>query len=239
MARFSRTAQSSNSCDQPQPQPKRRSIAAEFEPIAEESAKAFQAFTVYRDLPADERSLTTVSERLGKSKSLCARWSAQFRWVERAGSWDSHQDEIRRARMIAERDKIYERQLQHNRIASQALMAPLLALGKRSQTRADAFAEVSTAELTKVATFAARALPGIHQDERKLATAPNETAPKDDSALKITRCEFRWVQGQCTCGHTSDDHYEDPLTATGLTTGTRCTVSNCKCSGFVDADEDQ
>ena len=27
---------------------------------------------------------------------LCARWSSQFRWVERVDAWDEHQDQVRR-----------------------------------------------------------------------------------------------------------------------------------------------
>ena len=85
---------------------------AAYERQPGESAKAYQAFTLYRDLPLEERSLTTVSQRLGKSRSLCARWSTQFRWVDRASAWDNHQDQMRRARRAAEREKMYERQLQ-------------------------------------------------------------------------------------------------------------------------------
>src|SRR5918994_2545612 len=106
----------------------RSSGNSRWDRLNDESTKAFQAFAAYRDLPADERSLSAVSEQLGKSKSLLARWSTQFRWVDRTAAWDSHQDQQRRKRAASEREKMLERQLQQNRIASQALMAPLLAL---------------------------------------------------------------------------------------------------------------
>ena len=72
-------------------QTKPRATAEDFDRLEKEGAKAFEAFTMYRDLPIHERSLATASRRLQKSKSLCARWSTQFRWIERALAWDSHQ----------------------------------------------------------------------------------------------------------------------------------------------------
>ena len=69
-------------------------LAAPFDRLPEEGAKAYQAFTVYRDLPVHERSLQMVSQRLGKNKSLCPRWCAQFQWVDRANAWDSKQDQV-------------------------------------------------------------------------------------------------------------------------------------------------
>src|SRR3954447_16356519 len=149
---------------------------ARFDRRADEGAKAYHAFTIYRDLPVQQRSLAVVSERLGKNKSLCARWSTKFQWVDRANAWDIQQDHIRRTRIAAEREKIYERQLQNSRVASQALMAPLIALVKRTQTNADAFAGTSATELTKLASWAARTLPRMHEEERTLAERPDESA---------------------------------------------------------------
>jgi hypothetical protein len=205
-----------------------------WERLSDESAKAFQAFAAYRDLPVEERSLSTVSEQLRKSKSLCARWSAQFRWVERAAAWDSHQDERRRTRLAAEREKMIERQLQHNRIASQALMAPLLALAKLSQTKADAFAGAPALGLAKAATFAARALPRIHEDERQLTSTADETS--ESRPLRIVGAEFMWVQSACDCGHGWNSH--DQLAGTPGTDAARmpCTVPRCGCEHFVDSE---
>ena len=175
MARSPRTAQRIETTHQDKP----GAGQAQFDRLAKESAKAYQAFTMYRDLPIHERSLAMVSQRLAKNKSLCARWSTQFQWVDRAKAWDSQQDQIRRTRLAAEREKIYERQLQNSRIASQALMAPLIVLVKRTQTNADAFAGTSATELLKAASFAARALPRIHAEERTLAARPDEMTKQE------------------------------------------------------------
>lgn len=56
-----------------------------------ESAKAFEAFKVYRDLGA-KRSITLVCERLDKTRALIGRWSAKYQWVTRAAAWDREDD---------------------------------------------------------------------------------------------------------------------------------------------------
>src|SRR3954454_1328179 len=173
-----------------------RAGQAPFDRLSDEGAKAYQAFTIYRDLPVQERSLAIVSQQLGKNKSLCARWSTKFQWVDRANAWDIQQDQLRRTRTAAEREKIRERQLQNSRVASQALMAPLIALVKRTQTNADAFAGASATELTKLASWAARTLPRMHEEERALAARPDESA-RQDHPIVITGAEFSWVEGRC------------------------------------------
>jgi hypothetical protein len=207
-----------------------RSQPPAWDRLTDESTKAFQAFAAYRDLPADERSLSAVSEQLGKSKSLLARWSTQFRWVERTRAWDSHQDQQRRKRAASDREKMLDRQLQQNRIASQALMAPLLALAKLSQTKADAFAGASAVELTKAATFAAKALPRLHDDERRLTNiADKDNKPEP---LTIVGAEFAWVQSACECGHGWDSH--DQLAVENGSSAMPCMVSHCGCKHFAD-----
>lgn len=53
-----------------------------------ESEKAFAAFEIYRDL-GDERSIRAVVQRCNKSASLIGRWSAAYRWVDRAAAYDN------------------------------------------------------------------------------------------------------------------------------------------------------
>lgn len=58
-----------------------------------ESAKAYEAFSEYRDMGAS-RSLAKVGQKLGKSKTMMEKWSAKFTWVERAEQWDTEQDRL-------------------------------------------------------------------------------------------------------------------------------------------------
>jgi hypothetical protein len=204
--------------------------------LPEEGAKAYQAFTMYRDLPIPERSLQMVSQRLGKNKSLCARWSTQFRWVERANAWDSQQDQIRRTRLAAERDKMLERQLQNCRILSQALMAAPIAFAKRAQTKSDLFASSSATELAKLTHLAARALPRIQHEERTLVARPDEVA-KQEQPLVITGAAFMWVQSRCTCGHGWDSHDQSDPAERGSRPQMVCAVDGCGCKHFHDQDE--
>lgn len=62
-----------------------------------ETAKAFNAFTVYRGLPPHERSLRRAVEHLyGSVISSKLRqfqnWSSKNRWVVRVQAWDDYQD---------------------------------------------------------------------------------------------------------------------------------------------------
>lgn len=69
-------------------------MAREWEKLAGESAKAYQAFTRYRDMgPA--RSTAKVARELGKSKALMDRWSSRHEWVDRAAALDARDDQIR------------------------------------------------------------------------------------------------------------------------------------------------
>jgi uncharacterized protein len=59
-----------------------KSTAAAFEQQNRESNKAFAAFKTYLELGA-QRSLATVAERQGKSKTMIERWSRRFDWPAR------------------------------------------------------------------------------------------------------------------------------------------------------------
>jgi hypothetical protein len=65
----------------------------------DESAKAFEAWTVYRDLGA-ERSLQKASEMYyghGANVGQFERWSRRYGWVERARAFDVEREMVRRS----------------------------------------------------------------------------------------------------------------------------------------------
>jgi len=53
-----------------------------------ETAKAYKAFTIYRDLPTEERSLQKTCEILHKNTTTIRDWSAKYSWVDRAAQHD-------------------------------------------------------------------------------------------------------------------------------------------------------
>jgi hypothetical protein len=71
-----------------------------WEKQRDESAKAFEAFVIYRDLGA-RRSQANVRRVLAEggvsaTPTQTERWSTQHGWVARADAWDREQDRIRR-----------------------------------------------------------------------------------------------------------------------------------------------
>ena len=69
-----------------------------------ETAKAFNAFRLYRDMEPASRSLAKVAEKLGYSAPvMCEGWSRKNDWVSRAGQYDSHVDELKRNQRERER----------------------------------------------------------------------------------------------------------------------------------------
>lgn len=63
-----------------------------------ETARAFEAFSIYRDMGAD-RSLRKVVQRLDKNLTTIGDWSVKYEWVKRAAAWDAEQDRIARIEM--------------------------------------------------------------------------------------------------------------------------------------------
>jgi hypothetical protein len=70
-----------------------------FDREPEESTKAFEAWTIYRDLGA-QRSLQKTAELYYGSRSnvrQLQRWSSRFNWVERARASDVEREMLRRS----------------------------------------------------------------------------------------------------------------------------------------------
>ena len=66
-----------------------RTTLLAFEQQFRESNKAFAAFKTYLDLGA-QRSLASVAERHGKSKTMIERWSRRFDWPARVQAYAAH-----------------------------------------------------------------------------------------------------------------------------------------------------
>ena len=89
-----------------------------------ESAKAFEAFAIYRDMGV-ERSVRKVTQRLNKSLTLIGKWSSAYNWPERARAYDRDLDRQAHAQAVREVRSMTNR---HIRIAMQLQAKALQAL---------------------------------------------------------------------------------------------------------------
>jgi hypothetical protein len=64
-----------------------------------ETAKAYAAFCIYRDLPVESRSLSLAAEKLGRSLSLLEQWSARHEWVIRVQAYEEYLRQIEQTEM--------------------------------------------------------------------------------------------------------------------------------------------
>ena len=67
-----------------------------------ETATAFAAFVLYRDLGLGIRSTGKVAQELGKSTALIHRWSSRWNWVNRCRVYDQELDRMIRERHMSE-----------------------------------------------------------------------------------------------------------------------------------------
>jgi hypothetical protein len=93
-----------------------------------ESTRAYAAFTSYRDLPPNSRSLRAAAESSASGRANLRqyeRWSGQWEWVSRVEAHDAFMDGERRT---AERDAIVDMGRQHAAAAMQLVERGVTAL---------------------------------------------------------------------------------------------------------------
>ena len=83
----------------------------------EETARAFEAFCLYRDM-GPSRSIAKVGKELGKNRVTLEDWSAKYDWVKRAAAWDAEVDRIARQEQVKAIKKMRDR---HAKLASDLL----------------------------------------------------------------------------------------------------------------------
>jgi hypothetical protein len=87
-----------------------------WEQIENESAKAFEAFSEYRDMGLG-RNLRGLSLKVGKAFSLLSRWSGEYDWQARCKAWDKRLDQEKCKRQI---DKIRNMKIRQINLALRA-----------------------------------------------------------------------------------------------------------------------
>lgn len=81
---------------------KKKTVEVEpWERQPKESAQAFEAFAMYRDMGVS-RSIRKVAHNLNKAVTTLAEWSSKHEWVKRVAAWDAEQDRIARNELMAE-----------------------------------------------------------------------------------------------------------------------------------------
>ncbi|MDO4281339.1 MAG: hypothetical protein Q4C56_06880 [Peptococcaceae bacterium] len=79
-----------------------KSDAKPWEQRPDETAKAFEAFCLYRDMAPAERSQANLVKRYGKSARSVDVWSRRHAWVKRCEAWDGEQDRLAREAQLAQ-----------------------------------------------------------------------------------------------------------------------------------------
>lgn len=82
-----------------------------------ETAKAYQAFVIYRDLGPD-RTVQRTANELAKNYTTVNAWSRKWEWAARAAAWDSMPG---RMMMEAYQERVARIADQHDRIATKLL----------------------------------------------------------------------------------------------------------------------
>lgn len=93
-----------------------------------EGEKAFEAFSIYRDMGA-ERTITAVGKRLEKSRNLIDRWKDRWNWKERVRLFDNDLEKQARNKAVKDKKAMVDRQI---KIAMQVQKKALEALEQLS-----------------------------------------------------------------------------------------------------------
>jgi hypothetical protein len=87
-----------------------RTLATLWERWPGESLRAYQGFCTYRTQGAD-RSCSKVARELSKSRQLIARWALRWHWQDRVAAFDEYESRIIDKRVILNKAKLRERQV--------------------------------------------------------------------------------------------------------------------------------
>jgi hypothetical protein len=134
-----------------------------------ESRQAYASFVAYRDL-GEARSLVKVGQKLGKSTSLLERWSARWRWVERAEAFDAFLDRQRCERAAQAVREMAERHAAEACLAQQRLVERL---NRVTDADLDKMTWHQVGSLLKIATQIERDARGTPDVVTQSQTGPN------------------------------------------------------------------
>lgn len=141
---------------------------------AAESAKAFEAFVVYRDGGAT-RSVERVAETLQKDHTFLRKWSARHEWVSRAAAYDTEVARRASARTIESDADALARQIEDAR----AMQAEARQRFVEAATDAS---DMSRAEAARVWAMAAK-------EEREARRLPAKVEASGAFVFRVTHAD--------------------------------------------------
>lgn len=95
--------------------PRTRATVAVWDMRDDESARAYQAFAVYRDMGAG-RSLVRLSQEHGKSIATVTLWSTRHAWADRVRAFDAEAGRRAAAKSLNDHAEVRARQAKLGRL---------------------------------------------------------------------------------------------------------------------------
>lgn len=133
-----------------------------------ETAGAYEAFCIYRDLGRD-RKVSEVAKRLNKSAVTMNRLSQKYGWVERCRAWTAELDRKKREAYVRETEEMIKRHCNESKLFQTVLILPVKALLKKMEKegeKAKSFNNASVSTLYDKALKAAQVFSNIIGIER-------------------------------------------------------------------------
>ena len=147
-----------------------------------ESEKAYEAFSVYRDMGA-ERTIVAVVKQLEKSRALLDRWKDRWEWKERVRLYDNYLEKQAREKAVKDRKAMVDRQV---KIAMQVQKKALEAL---EQLSVEAMTPKDIKEYIKMATDLERLNRSLEAAEKEKDEAPSSLADEIIEAYRRRKGE--------------------------------------------------
>jgi hypothetical protein len=133
---------------------------------SDETAQAFAAFAVYRDMGVyrDQRAVARVVK---KQRSLLGRWSITYEWVSRVSAWDAWNDAESRKLKEAERREALDGQL---KLGKQMMASAVEAIAARRDSDTPALAAKEVPSYAKTGRDLVAAALGLDAAASEQAT---------------------------------------------------------------------
>ena len=165
-----------------------------------ETAKAYEAFTTYRDQVPTGRSMRLVAVSLGKNKALIEGWGARWSWLIRVHEWDREAERLLTDRHWADIQAMSDRHADAAVIMERAMLEPASAfvrtLGANPNMLQSLFVrddgtidQRGLVQVMGMIVTAARIFPSIASLEREVRGQP--ALMPGDSGVEQARTDVR------------------------------------------------